>query len=67
MTESRRRTNFEPGMIFTLDHLKKDDLQFDIDAETARVREKKDMEKKSPAPAQSEPRPKTPAAEPGLK
>ena len=67
MTESRRRTNFEPGMIFTLDHLKKDDLQFDIDAETARFREKKGTEKKSPAAAQSEPRPKAPAAEPGMK
>ena len=67
MTESRRRTNFEPGMIFTLDHLKKDDLQFDIDAETARFREKKDTEKKSPAPAPSEPRPKAPTAEPGMK
>jgi hypothetical protein len=38
-----------------------------VDAETARFREKKDMEKKSPAAAPSEPRPKAPTAEPGLK
>jgi hypothetical protein len=67
MTEGRRKTNFEPGMIFTLDHIKKDDLQFDIDAETARFREKKDTEKNSPPAAPSEPRPKAPTAEPGLK
>jgi hypothetical protein len=67
MTGSRRKTNFEPGMIFTLDHIKKDDLQFDVDAETARFREKKDTEKKSPPATRSGPRPKAPIAEPGLK
>ncbi len=67
MTEGRRKTNFEPGMIFTLDHIKKDDLQFDLDAEIKRFREQKDTEKKSPAAAPSGPRPKAPTAEPGLK
>ncbi len=46
MPEGRRKTNFEPAMIVSLDHLKKDDLKFDIDAEIARFKTEKETETK---------------------
>ena len=67
MTEGKRRTNFEPGMIFTLDHIKKDDLHFDVDAEIERVKAQKDEKQKAPSSGRNEPQPKVPKLEPGLK
>ena len=57
MTEGKRKTNFEPGMILNLDHLKKDDLSFDVDAEIARFKTKKGSDLKPPKPDRKLPKP----------
>ncbi len=57
MPVGRRKTNFEPAMIFSLDHLKKDDLKFDIDAEIARFKTERKTEIKKPKIPQKPVRP----------
>ncbi len=59
MEERRVRSKFEPGMIFTLDHLKKDDLHFDIEAEIARYRTRKGFKGQKIKTARKGSKPKT--------
>jgi len=44
-------------MILNLDHLKKDDLSFDVDAEIARFKTKKGSDLKPPKPDRKLPKP----------
>jgi len=38
----RPKSIFEPAMITSVDHLKKDDLQFDLEAEIAKAKKEKE-------------------------
>ncbi len=67
LPEGRIRTNFEPAMISNLDHLKKDDLHFDLDAEMARFRAVKGSLAKSPVDVRDAAKPRAPRFEPDLK
>lgn len=42
----RPKSIFEPAMITSVDHLKKDDLQFDVEAEIAKFKAKQEKEPK---------------------
>ena len=67
MPEGKLRTNFEPAMIQNLDHLKKDDLQFDLDAEIARFKAQKTGGDRPPVDVRANPKPRAPGFEAELK